>query len=182
MLRKLGPARKIGAFRFDFGPERSPYRAPVRYLKPAPAGPVLLQRVERKHASRPWRSVGDGKSYWLLADNVYVTNTAELDLRPDDVRALVLEAENRKRLKLEKAHALNAIAGEGDTKARRQPIPQQIKTLVWQRDAGRCVDCATRKDLEFDHIIPLALGGSNTARNLQLLCAACNRRKGATLG
>jgi 5-methylcytosine-specific restriction endonuclease McrA len=57
-----------------------------------------------------------------------------------------------------------------------------VKVAVWQRDAGRCVECGSQEDLEFDHVIPLAMGGSNTERNLQLLCAACNRRKGATLG
>lgn len=52
---------------------------------------------------------------------------------------------------------------------------------VWQRDGGRCVDCASQQDLEYDHVIPLAMGGSNTDRN-QLLCEVCNRRKGASLG
>lgn len=36
-------------------------------------------------------------------------------------------------------------------------------------------------NLEYDHIVPLAMGGSNTERNLQLLCADCNREKGASL-
>jgi 5-methylcytosine-specific restriction endonuclease McrA len=31
-------------------------------------------------------------------------------------------------------------------------------------------------------VIPVALGGSSAAANLQLLCDECNREKGATLG
>ncbi len=31
--------------------------------------------------------------------------------------------------------------------------------------------------IQFDHIIPLALGGANTADNLQILCTNCNREK-----
>jgi 5-methylcytosine-specific restriction endonuclease McrA len=42
--------------------------------------------------------------------------------------------------------------------------------------------CGSQDRLELDHIIPLAMGGSNTARNIQVLCERCNREKGATLG
>jgi len=31
-------------------------------------------------------------------------------------------------------------------------------------------------------VIPIAMGGSSAASNLQLLCDSCNREKGATLG
>jgi hypothetical protein len=63
----------------------------------------------------------------------------------------------------------------------RKPIPKSVKMFVWQRDRGRCVECGSQERLEFDHIIPWADGGSDTARNLQLLCEPCNRRKGRTL-
>jgi anti-anti-sigma factor len=36
-------------------------------------------------------------------------------------------------------------------------------------------------DLQYDHVIPVALGGATTTGNLQLLCADCNRKKGADL-
>ena len=49
------------------------------------------------------------------------------------------------------------------------------------RDHGQCARCGSNRNLEFDHIIPLAMRGSNTARNVQLLCADCNGRKGGTL-
>ena len=65
--------------------------------------------------------------------------------------------------------------------ARRETIPKQVKIDVWQRDSGRCVECGSNSNLEFDHIIPLKLGGANTFRNLQLMCGPCNRSKGAAL-
>jgi len=65
--------------------------------------------------------------------------------------------------------------------AARQRIPDDVKRFVWQRDGGRCVKCGSRENLEFDHIIPISKGGSNTARNIQLLCARCNRAKGANV-
>jgi 5-methylcytosine-specific restriction endonuclease McrA len=63
----------------------------------------------------------------------------------------------------------------------REPIPDDVKMFVWNRDGGKCVRCGSNQNLEFDHIIPLSRGGSNTARNLQLLCERCNRSKGANL-
>jgi hypothetical protein len=65
--------------------------------------------------------------------------------------------------------------------ASREPIPETVRIFVWQRDGGKCVKCGKRELLEFDHIIPIAKGGSNTERNIQLLCEPCNRSKGATI-
>ena len=63
--------------------------------------------------------------------------------------------------------------------ARREAIPVAVRREVWQRDGGRCVDCGSRERLEYDHIIAVVNGGSNTARNLELRCEKCNRTKGA---
>ena len=56
-----------------------------------------------------------------------------------------------------------------------------VTTAGRRRDRGRCVDCDSRERLEFDHIIPVSKGGSNTARNIELRCEACNRRKSASV-
>lgn len=49
------------------------------------------------------------------------------------------------------------------------------------RQRRRCAYCRCKLDRTFhvDHIKPLALGGSNDRRNLQMLCAPCNQSKGA---
>lgn len=65
--------------------------------------------------------------------------------------------------------------------ARRERIPDAVRLFVWQRDQGKCVRCRSVEKLEFDHIIPIVKGGSNTERNIQLLCERCNRSKGATI-
>lgn len=61
-------------------------------------------------------------------------------------------------------------------------ISQQVKDLVWNRDNGNCRKCGNNERLEFDHIIPFSKGGSNTYRNIQLLCEPCNRKKSNNIG
>ena len=59
----------------------------------------------------------------------------------------------------------------------RQAIPSEVRREVWRRDQGKCSKCDSRENLEYDHIIPVIKGGSNTARNIELLCENCNRAK-----
>ena len=66
------------------------------------------------------------------------------------------------------------------TRSRR--IRQDVKDKVWNRDGGKCVQCGSNENLEFDHIIPFSKGGANTYRNLQLLCESCNRSKSDKIG
>jgi hypothetical protein len=68
-----------------------------------------------------------------------------------------------------------APVGERNTRS----IPQDVKIQVAVRDQGRCRQCGSAQDLHHDHVIPWSRGGANTVNNIQLLCGACNRRKGA---
>jgi len=117
---------------------------------------------------------------WLYKGRVY--HTKDADLTSDDFRALLNVAANRRRIELQKAHALEAMTADLSSASKRVPFPREVKITVWQRDNGRCVECGSNESLEFDHVIPVSMGGANTARNLQLLCESCNRRKGASLG
>ena len=65
---------------------------------------------------------------------------------------------------------------------RSRRIPQDVKDKVWNRDGGKCVECSSNENLEFDHIIPHSKGGANTYRNIQLLCEPCNRTKSDNIG
>jgi len=65
----------------------------------------------------------------------------------------------------------------------RRYIPRWVRDTVWRRDKGRCrfespdgKVCGERGGLEFDHVVPWAMGGpSNDPRNIRLLCRAHNQ-------
>lgn len=65
---------------------------------------------------------------------------------------------------------------------RERKISQKVKDAVWRRAEGKCELCGSRTNLEFDHIVPFSKGGSNTYRNVQLLCEKCNREKYNKIG
>jgi 5-methylcytosine-specific restriction endonuclease McrA len=75
----------------------------------------------------------------------------------------------------ERTRSLSDMAEKGGPT--RRPIPKAVQREVWRRDQGRCVECGSKENLEFDHIIPVSRGGANTTRNIQLMCESCNRRK-----
>jgi 5-methylcytosine-specific restriction endonuclease McrA len=62
-----------------------------------------------------------------------------------------------------------------------QRISHDTRLFVWARDRGRCRNCGATTNLQFDHVIPRAWGGSGLAENVELLCRDCNLKKGARL-
>lgn len=64
-----------------------------------------------------------------------------------------------------------------NTSSRSRSLSDNVRLTVWRRDNGACVICKSQENLEYDHVIPFSKGGSNTARNIRLLCEKCNRAK-----
>lgn len=59
-------------------------------------------------------------------------------------------------------------------------IPFKIKMRVVRRDNYTCLSCGKHlldNEIEFDHIIPVAKGGSSEEQNIRLTCFDCNRSK-----
>ena len=139
--------------------------------------PVLVDVLVRVSASgnvsvkRLW--------LWLYTGNVY---RAPTDLPPADVLVLIKTMILEQEKKLTRLRKMVELAETFDKAARRDPIPEDVQLFVWQRDGGSCVKCGSKENLEYDHIIPVSKGGSNTARNIQLLCESCNRSKHDKIG
>lgn len=75
------------------------------------------------------------------------------------------------------AQPVDGFQEETGQTQRSRRISENVRHEVWRRDQGRCCECGSRENIEYDHIIPFSKGGSNTARNIQLLCEACNAKK-----
>lgn len=61
-------------------------------------------------------------------------------------------------------------------------IPGKVKLAVFKRDKGMCIQCGSKDNLHFDHLLPYSRGGTSLKEeNIQLLCARHNLQKSAKL-
>ena len=60
-------------------------------------------------------------------------------------------------------------------------ISKAVKRQVLAQQEGKCRDCKTAfgplDDIEWDHILEVALGGDSTAKNIQALHLVCHKAK-----
>ncbi|MFT4034489.1 MAG: HNH endonuclease signature motif containing protein [Patulibacter sp.] len=137
-----------------------------------------LRRLLVEQQQRPVAVLTDGSRTWWMAGGEVVSGPG--DLAADDVAALLAERAERQARRLERAHAVRARHHQPAAGTRRG-LSRDLRLAVWERDGGHCTQCGAAFELQYDHIIPVALGGATTLDNLQLLCGDCNRRKGAAI-
>jgi hypothetical protein len=144
-------------------------RAAARTLGRAAYAALLAEQQQT-----PTPVLADGRRvWWLFRGRVFWEDEG---YAAEDVRALALERERRKRRRLGRAR--DAMRAHEGPAAPRPAIPEDVRRAVFRRDGGRCRRCGSAELLQFDHVIPIALGGSSAEGNLQLLCTHCNREKG----
>ena len=57
----------------------------------------------------------------------------------------------------------------------------KVKVAAFERSSGHCDECTARVIApEYDHRVPLAMGGESTLENCEVLCRACHRLKTST--
>jgi hypothetical protein len=133
--------------------------------------------IEQRDAAVAVLQAPGGRTYWWCMDRFFWEDDG---LSPDDVYALVYERDHRAQRRLARAHQTVAL-GQAPPAPRREGISRDLRRTVWERDGGACVQCGEAFELQFDHVIPVVLGGATTPENLQVLCGPCNRAKGAEI-
>jgi hypothetical protein len=117
------------------------------------------------------------RNLWQFQSRFYWDSDS---LNSSQVYALLVTRAHREQQRIDRAQAMVAM-GSLPRGQVRGAIPDDLKQYVWLRDGGRCRQCGNQHELQYDHIIPVSMGGATTAENLQILCGPCNRRKGAGL-
>jgi hypothetical protein len=104
------------------------------------------------------------RQWWWWRDAFYWESG---DRGPEDVAALLTMQEREDGRSIE--WELDAHMAE--------PIPEDVKLLVDERDMRRCLACGSYELIQYDRVVPWSLGGGNEPQNIRLLCAGCNRRQ-----
>ncbi len=144
---------------------------------PVLLSPERLAKAQRIQPTLPFPMTRVGSRVWWWFEGAFYWENAGLE--PSDVVAMVRHRERTAQKRLERAHL--ELELEQHPLPRRAALTRDMKRAVFERDGGACAECGSNFDLQYDHILPVALGGATTVENLQLLCSQCNQVKGKSL-
>lgn len=115
---------------------------------------------------------------WIFKNHVYEVVGKAIQYTDAEKSLLIQDEFDAERRKFERLQRNFSGANQCSSLRERPRVSEEVRIAVWRRDGGCCARCGSRENLEYDHIIPISKGGSNTVRNIELLCEACNRGKG----
>ena len=144
-------------------------------LSPSVLSPEDVQRSQNEPVKLDFYGRSD---IWIFKGCRYRCTGSYSD---DQFRLLILEKYDKERQYFEKLRRKFDTLDSQESVQPRPRIPQKVRIEVWRRDGGKCARCGSREKLEYDHIVPISKGGSNTTRNIELLCEKCNRSKGSKI-
>jgi hypothetical protein len=137
-----------------------------------------FERLSAVQRTTPVRlTAKDGRRWWWYRDRFW---WADARLSAHEIESSILTidlASESQREAFEQAQA--GLVGRNDVATAEDAVPDSVRREVWIRDRGLCVDCGVTAGLAFDHVLPLAVGGTNTAPNLELRCRPCQLRRRA---
>lgn len=138
-----------------------------------------LRAYEAAYRAANAEAIAASKAVWAAAN-------------PDKVLAIARKwrQENPERVAFFEAAYRASHPWKGRERAARRrarmaasPVVEKIAHKdIWERDKGRCHICGKKadpNDWHLDHIMPIALGGEHSHRNVAVSHPDCNRRKAA---
>ena len=162
-----------------FGSLRKAFEAaglkPIRFMKASDDELIgilidLWTRTLEKEGRRPFRR--DLKAYgFAISSDTFVRKYGSW-------RAALLRAADSVANEITVETAERAETDHTGLPGDRKALSVRKRFFVFKRDKYRCRMCgATGVELEVDHVVPVANGGSDAIDNLQTLCFKCNRGK-----
>ena len=134
---------------------------PPRQLRP---DTYVRLRAWRDRRDLPVFVARAGRRQWWWWRNAFYWDSG--DCGPEDVAALLVMLERDDQ---------QGIEWEIDARLA-EPIPEEVKRLVYARDGGRCLACGSEELIQY-HVVRCTVGGRNEPQNIRLLCGGCNRRQ-----
>lgn len=148
-------------------------------LPPVPFTREEYEAVFCDPSELPRHVVQAGNRNWWRHGDGYFWET--YGYPASDLLALIRQRERRHERTLDHARMMLSAEGQPQATNQRGRITRDMQKIVYDRDGGQCVECGSTFNLQYDHIIPVTMGGATTVENLQLLCAACNQSKGGRI-
>ena len=122
---------------------------------------VTCKRIYRQHRNRPQG----------------LKNSVEVRLRNHLIKTHKTKAGNARRLEDQFGRIVTEVNGYSEHRWRMDPLDMPKFRILASQPGSTCYKCGGTGVLEIDHILPVALGGTNHGLNLQLLCEDCHKEK-----
>lgn len=140
------------------------------------SNPCAVKAIVKKCITKNAEKISQRQKVWRDANPNYYANR-----RISHASEMAKASKKYKEKNKEKVLSWNRnrrakIAGSNGTHSN-----QDVQDIL-RLQKNLCAECRVRLGGKFhvDHILPIALGGENTRKNLQCLCPSCNVRKGAS--
>lgn len=144
------------------------------------SNPELVRELKRKYVEESMEKVAASKAryYQENKERCLELSRRHRNANKDQYREMARKwrEKNRDYVRLK-----NRMRKQKIKNAEGSHTVDDVKRIL-EMQKRKCAACYKKLEGEnyhVDHIVPLALGGSNWARNLQILCPPCNMSKGA---
>ena len=121
---------------------------------------------------RWWRNGPMDRPCYLFGRWIWELKPSEVTASEDGLALLFAEVAEQAR---HKHGRLTHDAFSNAATATVEAVSKNTRIAVFRRDHGKCAKCGSHDQIDFEYIVPLNKGGSDTPQNVHLLCGKCRR-------